>query len=168
MKLLNLNEIADNDASWYIKKIGGGKYHFIERLQKKGIGIGGLFYVEGFSLIDENRVLEDPLRANLEVFRDGFGVYLRNSREHYLLIIPTQELKQADLFYAEEQNELTTAKPLSPGAEPTKSLPILHLNLCFDGALPCIQLKCMNMPKEPLSEKLSLVFGVHRFTDFTK
>ena len=97
MQIINLLTTAEKDVRWLTKKHCDGKYSLWQRLKKGGTGFGGLYYLGGIEEIDANQRALDPFRANMEVFRNGFGVYLRNGQENHLILLQPEDLPMLTL-----------------------------------------------------------------------
>lgn len=163
MILLNLNVLPEKDVAWQIKQTCGGKYSLLDRLRRKGIGIGGLYYLNGHKEVDEHRAVADPLRANLEVFRSGYGIYLRSSREHLLILIHNEALNGVDLF---EKSGDKSSLGLIDSANDGTETPFLQLEIT-DIAGEILKMRMIKQDQEQLVQRLKDLFGIHRFTDHT-
>ena len=100
MEIIDLLTTSEKDVRWLTNKHCGGKFGFWQRMQKGGTGFGGLYYIGGIEQIDANLRALDPLRANMEVYRQGYGIYLRNGQESHLVLLQPRDLLDLRLLKA--------------------------------------------------------------------
>ncbi len=108
METIDLLQTSEKDVRWLIKKTCNGKFSILQRLRRRGTGFGGIYYQGGWKEIDRRQKLEDPLRANMEVFHRGYGIYLKNSQEHYLILLTFEDLESIRLQQGHDQFFLLT------------------------------------------------------------
>ena len=162
MKLLDLKVLHEKDVRWQIRKVCGGKLRFRERLTRKGIGIGGMYYESGVAEIDDHLIISDPLRANVELLKNGFGFYFINSRQHYLILVPQKELEMVHLFRDRDTTiGLNKAELSALGIDiesPKQEEDNLKMRiLLFDGME--FVFKFINHPEQRIIEQLGHIFG---------
>ena len=101
MKSFILTQYAKLKADKYINTHCGGKYTNKEAYQIGGIGIGKLRYDSGVDVVDQIDT-EERFRANIEIFREGLGIYIRSLSYNYLLTISAAELTNITLVKQED------------------------------------------------------------------
>ena len=154
MKLLDLMVLPEKKVSWHIRKVCGGKLRLMDRIFGNGIGIGGMYYEGGVEQIEEEKIISDPLRSNVELFKAGYGIYFNNSRQHYLLLIPKVELEQVLLFRHSLDPDLeTSVEAVNNGDAGSLRMQIL----LFSGL--SVALKFINASESSILKKLANIFG---------
>lgn len=101
MQLFNIASHGEIKSTAYINANCGGRYTRKEAYNMSGIGMGGLRYVSGIDTIDALETHE-RFRANVELLRNGLGIYVRSLRQNYLLAIPATEITEITLIKKED------------------------------------------------------------------
>ncbi len=91
MKVLNLSKVSGIKRKRLIADYCGGAYSYSEAYAFGGIGVGGIHYVGGIDVID-NDMKGDHLKCNTETLKDGLGIYLREDSNNYLLLLKKSEI----------------------------------------------------------------------------
>ena len=91
MQVVNIGKVAGIKRQTIIRDYCGGQFSRKEAYKYGGIGIGGLRYHKGIDIIDKDKK-KDFLRGNTETFKDGFGIYLRDDGDNYLVLLQNSEI----------------------------------------------------------------------------
>lgn len=92
MQLINFNKTSKLKASAVIDKEYGGRYSFKEAIDQGGIGIGKLYYLSGCADIDRIKDSEKKYKSNIEIYKDGIGIYVYNVDDNFLMLYKPDEI----------------------------------------------------------------------------
>lgn len=98
MQLIDLKRHSRLKAANIIDRDYGGRTRFKEAVQKGGIGIGRLIYKGGLTPVDEYKEEGKFYKANLEVYKNGLGLYIYNVDDNFLILLDTDEVKKFRLY----------------------------------------------------------------------
>lgn len=101
MQLFNIASQGEIKSTAYINANCGGRYTRKEAYNIGGIGMGGLRYVSGIDAIDALDT-QERFRANIELLKEGLGIYVRSLKYNYLLAIAASEILQITLIKEED------------------------------------------------------------------
>lgn len=91
MKILNLTQAGKIKRENVIYEYCGGHYSRKEAIALGGIGVAGIRYVDGVEVIDQDKTYPE-LKSNTETLKEGIGIYLRDERDNYLILIRNEEI----------------------------------------------------------------------------
>lgn len=93
MRILDLTSQSRHKASGIILREYGGRYKLKDALSRGGIGIGRLLYIDGIAGVDRDKEVDKYYKANIEIYRNGIGIYIYNVDDNYLVLLDKEEIK---------------------------------------------------------------------------
>lgn len=91
MEVINVLKSSKIKVAERVFKYCGGNYSKSEAVRMGGIGIGRMNYEGGIDLIDDHRHAHH-LKVNFETLKEGLGIYLRSTENHYVILIRYDEM----------------------------------------------------------------------------
>ncbi len=97
LNFYNLSNFPAGKKEIIIQRDYGGTFSLAESIKMGGIGIGGMTYSKGLHQLD-NFQGSNSLRCNVEMYRDGLGIYMKSYRYSFLMMMHSSEIISIQMF----------------------------------------------------------------------